>query len=147
MESRKRPSHSKSDGSVGKKLDRLADDIKKLPDRRKKLLEDLMKKRLYDSKEACEILGISLPSLRRAIKLGRIKTIYVGKYLRIPADELNRLVKGQESLSVKEAAELLNVGVTSIRNLIKDGTIKAFRLADAGPFHIPREEIEKLIRG
>ena len=71
----------------------------------------------------------------------------VGKFLRIPAEEIERLVQGQEALSVKEAAELLNVGPKAIRSLIKDGTIQAFRLADTGPFRIPKEEIEKFIRG
>lgn len=145
MEPRKRSSHVE-DGSLENKLDKLAEDIKKLPDRRKKLLEDLMKDRLYDSKEACEILGISLPSLRRSIQLGRIKTVYVGKFLRIPAQEINRLVKGQDVLNVKEAAEILNVGVIMIRNLIKSGQMEAFRLADAGPFKIPRKEVERFMK-
>ncbi|MGK5594267.1 MAG: helix-turn-helix domain-containing protein [Parachlamydiaceae bacterium] len=106
-----------------------------------------MKKRLYDSKEACELIGISLPSLRRAIHLGRIKTVYIGRFLRIPSEEIEKLVQGQDALSVKEAADFLNVGVIMIRNMIKDGRMKAFRLADAGPFRIPREEVEKFIRG
>lgn len=146
MEPRKRPPHAK-DGSLDKRLDKLADDIKKLPDRRKKLLEDLMKDRLYDSKEACEILGVSLPSLRRSIQLGRIKTVHVGRLLRIPSAEINRLVKGQELLNVKEAADILNVGVAMIRTLIKSGQMEAFRLADAGPFKIPRKEVEKFMKG
>lgn len=125
----------------------MANDIKRLPDRRKKLLEDLMKKRLYTSKEACEVLGVSLPSLRRAIQLDRIKTVHVGRFLRIPVEEIEKLVQGQETLSVKEAADFLNVGPKAIRSLIKDGTIQAFRLADSGPFRIPREEVEKFIRG
>ena len=67
--------------------------------------------------------------------------------MRIPAEEIERLVQGQEALSLKEAADLLNVVPKVIRSLIKDGTINAFRIADAGPFRIPREEIEKFIRG
>ena len=59
---------------------------------RKKLLEELAKKKLYDSKQACEILQVSLPSLRRAIARGQIKTVYVGKFLRIPPEELEKLV-------------------------------------------------------
>lgn len=144
MASRKRAPNAEDSG-LKNKLDKLASDINKLSDRRKKVLEDLMKKRLYDSKEACEILGISLPSLRRAIQLGRIKTVYVGKFLRIPADEIERLSKRQELLSVSEAAKLLNVGPVMIRKLIERGEIKAFRLADAGPYHIPKDEIEKFM--
>lgn len=146
MESRKRSSNAK-DGSLEKKLDRLIDDIKKLPNKRQKLLEDLMKDRLYDSREACEILSISLPSLRRSIKLGRIKTVYVGKYLRIPACEINRLVQGEDVLTVEEAANILNVGKIMIRNLIKSGQMEAFRLAEKGPFKIPRKEIERFMKG
>jgi excisionase family DNA binding protein len=121
--------------------------VKKLSDKRNQLLEDLAKNRLYDSVEVCKILKISIPSLRRAIKLGRIKTVYVGKFLRITAQELERLIGSQNTLSVKEAANLLNVGVTAVRNLIKDGSIKALRLADKGPWRIPFEEIEKFTKG
>jgi excisionase family DNA binding protein len=121
--------------------------VKKLSDKRNQLLEDLTKNRLYDSVEVCKILKISIPSLRRAIKLGRIKTVYVGKFLRITAQELERLIGSQNTLSVKEAANLLNVGVTAVRNLIKDGSIKALRLADKGPWRIPFEELEKFTKG
>jgi excisionase family DNA binding protein len=147
MESRKHPSKSK-DGSINDKLDKLADDIKKLPGRRKELLADMMKKRLYDSLEACEILGISLPSLRRAIQLGRIKSVHVGRFLRIPAEEIERLVQGEEGLlNTEEAGQLLNVSPATIRALIKSGKIQAFRLADAGPFKLLKSEIERIAEG
>jgi excisionase family DNA binding protein len=121
--------------------------VKKLSEERNQFLEDLSKNRLYSSLEVCKILNISLPSLRRAIKLGRVKTIRVGKFLRITADEVNRLIGSQKTLSVKEAADLLNVGVIMVRNLIKEGSIKALRLADKGPWRIAVEEIEKFTKG
>jgi excisionase family DNA binding protein len=130
-----------------KKSENFDTTVKKLSDKRNQLLEDLTKNRLYDSVEVCKILKISIPSLRRAIKLGRIKTVYVGKFLRITAQELERLIGSQNTLSVKEAANLLNVGVTAVRNLIKDGSIKALRLADKGPWRIPFEELEKFTKG
>lgn len=146
MESRKRASHSKT-GRINAKLDKLAEDIKQLPDRRKKLLEDLMKKRLYDSKEACEILGISLPSLRRAMKLGRIKTVHVGRLLRIPAEEIERLVQGEEGvINVKDAANLLNVRPETVCTWINAGKIKAFRLTNTGPFKLHKSEIERIAK-
>lgn len=111
------------------------------------MLADIAKNRLFSSAEVCEILKISIPSLRRAIKLGRVKTIYVGKFLRIPATEVERLIGSKDSLSVKEAAELLNVGITAVRKLIKTGKIKALRLADKGPWRIAIEEIEKFTKG
>lgn len=121
--------------------------VKKLSEERNQFLEDLSKNRLYSSLEVCKILNISLPSLRRAIKLGRVKTIKVGKFLRITAAEVNRLIGSQKTLSVKEAADLLNVGVIMVRNLIKEGSIKAVRLADKGPWRIAVEEIEKFTKG
>lgn len=121
--------------------------IKKLSEERNQFLEDLSKNRLYSSLEVCKILNISLPSLRRAIKLGRVKTIKVGKFLRITAAEVNRLIGSQKTLSVKEAADLLNVGVIMVRNLIKEGSIKAVRLADKGPWRIAVEEVEKFTKG
>jgi excisionase family DNA binding protein len=121
--------------------------VKKLSEDRSLFLEDLAKNRLYSSVEVCKILNISVPSLRRAIKLGRVKTIFVGKFLRITAEEVNRLIGSQKTLSVKEAAEILNVGVYMVRNLIKEGSIKAVRLADKGPWRIAVEEIEKITKG
>ena len=121
--------------------------VKKLSEERNQFLEDLSKNRLYSSLEVCKILNISLPSLRRAIKLGRVKTIKVGKFLRITAAEVNRLIGSQKTLSVKEAADLLNVGVIMVRNLIKEGSIKAVRLADKGPWRIAVEEVEKFTKG
>jgi excisionase family DNA binding protein len=121
--------------------------VKKLSEERSQFLADLAKNRLYSSIDVCKILNISVPSLRRAIKLGRIKTVRVGKFLRITAQEVERLIGSQKTLSVKEAAELLNVGVIMIRNLIKEGSIKALRLADKGPWRIAAEELEKFTKG
>ena len=114
---------------------------------RTKILEDMATNRLYDSKEAIEILGISLQSLRRAIAIGKIKTVRVGRMLRIPADEIKKLVQGEAALlNVSEAAHILNVGIFTIRTLINTGKIKAFRLANHGPFKIPKSEIERIAK-
>ena len=123
------------------------DEVEKLAASRNQKLEDLAKNRLYTSAEVCKILNISIPSLRRAMKLGRIKTIKLGRFLRIKAEEVERLVGSQNTLNVKEATALLNVGVTLVRTLIKDGSIKAVRLADKGPWRIAFEEIEKFTKG
>jgi len=133
-------------GSIDDKLDELAESIRNLPDNRKEELEKLMKKRLFDSLEACAILGISLPTLRRAIKRGEVKTVRLNKFLRIPSEEIDRLMHGQEEqlLTVQQASEILCVGEGSIRNLINAGKIKASRLTDSGPFKIPRSEIDRI---
>lgn len=146
MESRKHSPRDKKSG-VNEKLDKLADEIKKLPSKRKDLIEKMMKKRLYDTAEACEILGVSQPSIRRAIQQGRIKAVHVGRYLRIPAEEIDRLVQGEEGLlNTNEAAKLLNVSPGTIRALINADKIQAFRLADAGPFKMLKSEIERIAK-
>lgn len=122
-------------------------EVEKLSKRRDQFLSDLAKDRLYSSAEVCKILNISVPSLRRAIKLGRVKTVRIGKFVRITAEEVERLIGSKNILSVQEAANILNVGVTVVRNLIKEGSIKALRLADKGPWRIAAEELEKFTKG
>lgn len=138
MESRKRSSHSKSN---------IKDNAEKRINREQTLAE-LKEKSLYNSKEACEILGISLQSLRRAIEKGSIKTVRLGeRYLRIPALEIERLAQGESVLlNVEEAAEILGVSKHMIRSWIKSGKINAFRLADFGPFKIPKSELDRIAK-
>lgn len=117
-------------------------------DERKKLLEEMAKKKLYDSRQACEILHVSLPSLRRAIARGQIKTTYIGKFLRIPSEELEKFVGAQmcHTLSVPEVADLLNVGMIMVRKLIKDGSLKATRLTKTGPWRISFDDYERFLQ-
>ena len=133
--------------SNNEKSENIDNEIKSHSDKRKLFLQELSKKRLYSSEEVCKILHISKSSLRRTIKLGRIKTVFVGRFLRITVDEVDRLIGSQNMLSVKEAASLLNVGVETVRTLIKEESIKALRLANKGPWRIPFEEIEKFTKG
>ena len=138
MESRKRTPHSKVD--LKKKTKSAPEPLD-----RKKIIDTLMKNRLYDSKEVSLLLGISKQSLRRAIATGKIKTVRLGRFLRIPAEEIERLLKGETTLlSVQEAAELLNVSCGAIRALIKEGKIDAFRFADSGPFRIAQSEVMRI---
>ena len=90
-------------------------------------------------------MGISLQSLRRAIALKKIKTVRLGRFLRIPAEEVERIIQGESALlTVAEAAELLNISVFTIRLLIKSGKIKAFRLANKGPWKIAKSDVERI---
>jgi excisionase family DNA binding protein len=138
-----------TEGSMSKKLDELAENIKKLPDSRKKILEELMReKRLFAPLEACDILGIALPTLRRQITLGRIKTTYVGRLLRIPSDEIARIMEGEQAyLDSDEVAKLLSVTKGTVCKMIKRGLIKAVRFTDTGPFRIPKSEIDRISSG
>jgi excisionase family DNA binding protein len=137
MESRKRASHTK---------DNIKKENRRAPER-EKVIAELKQNALYDTKEACELLGISTQSLRRAIAAGKVKTVRLGRFLRIPATEIDRLAKGETALlSAQEAAELLNVSIHMIRTLIKAEKIDAFRLAKSGPFKIPKSEIDRISR-
>jgi excisionase family DNA binding protein len=137
MESRKRAPHSKS---INKDLA----DQPPLPDRRE-LVEDIMKNRLYASKEVSALLDISYQTLRRSIAKGSIKTVRVGRFVRIPAEEVMRLMKGETTLlTVQEVAAMLQVSTFTVRALIKAGKIDAFRLADQGPFRIRESEMKRI---
>lgn len=129
------------------KLDELADRLGRLPEKRRKMLENLLKKKLLDSKEVCEILGVSLPTLRRWIARKEIKFVKVSRFIRFPSEEIFRMVEYQEALSVPEVAEILGVGVIAVRNMIKRGEINAFRMSEGGHYHITRAEVERIMKG
>ncbi len=137
MESRKRASHIKNS-------------LKRNPEEtlsRDAIIANMKKNASYDSKEASELLNISIQSLRRSIAIGKIKTVRIGRYLRIPAEEIQKLSRGDSTLlNVQEASDLLNISEYMIRSLIKAGKIDAFRLTNSGPFKIPKSEIDRISR-
>jgi excisionase family DNA binding protein len=99
VESRIDPSRDDENRSIEKRLDKLSEDIKKLPPER--------------------------------------------------IEELEKFVHsiGKKVLSIKEAAEMLDVSVDTIRRAIKSGALKAFQLNRAGNYRISIEEIERFMRG
>lgn len=50
-------------------------------------------------------------------------------------------------VSIKEAAEILDVSIDTIRRSIKSGSLKAFQLNKRGAYRIPIEEIERFMKG
>jgi len=50
-------------------------------------------------------------------------------------------------VSIKEAAEMLDVSVDTIRRAIKSGSLKAFQLNKKGNWKITIEELERFMRG
>lgn len=112
---------------------------------KEQLIESLKTKPLFDAKEVCALLDITEPTLRRAIKAGKIKTIYIGRFYRIPSKEIERYLQDdQKLLTVQEAAKLLSVSAITIRSLIKSEKIRAFRLVGKGRFKIAKSEIERI---
>ena len=51
------------------------------------------KKEFYTMKEFADIFRVSLPTIKRWIKKGKIRAVKVEKTVRIPAEEIERLKK------------------------------------------------------
>lgn len=98
MESRINPQSDDEDSGLKERLDKLAEDIKKLPPDRIKQLEKLihsMGKKVISIKEAAEILNVSKDTIRRAIKAGAIKAFQINKMgnWKISIEELEKFLK------------------------------------------------------
>ena len=99
MESRINPPRDDEDSSIEDRLDKLAEDIKKLSPDRVEKLEKLVKsmgKQVLSLKEAAEIFGVSVDTLRRAIKAGSLRAFQISKLgnWKVPIDEVERFLKG-----------------------------------------------------
>jgi len=100
MESREHPERDDKDRGLKHRLDKLADDIRKLPPDRIDQLEKLvhsMGKKVVSLKEAAEILDVSVDTIRRAIKAGSIKAFQINKAgnWKISIEELERFLRGE----------------------------------------------------
>ncbi len=101
MESRKREKRSDEDRSIAERLDKLADDIRKLPPDRVDQLEKVMQsmeKKVLSLKEAAQILGCSIDTIRRAIQSGSLRAFQINKAgkWKILTEELDRFMKGEK---------------------------------------------------
>jgi excisionase family DNA binding protein len=100
VESRINPSRDDEDSSIDERLDKLAEDIKKLPHSRIKTLEKFvhsMGKKAISLKEAAEMMGVSKDTIRRAIKSGRLKAFQINKAgsYRVALEEIERFMRGE----------------------------------------------------
>lgn len=101
MESRINPSSDDEDRRLDERLDKLARDIKKLsPDRVRqleKLVKSMGKKEVVSIKEAAEILGCSVDTVRRAIQTGSLRGFQINKMgnWKIPVEEIERFMRGE----------------------------------------------------
>jgi excisionase family DNA binding protein len=50
--------------------------------------------KLYRVREVSQMLGIGYSTLRRWIKLGRVRVVRVGSQYRIPESEVKKLIEG-----------------------------------------------------
>lgn len=110
MESRINPSRDDENGSIEKRLDKLAEDIKKLPPNRVDTLERLIhaltkreeetpktQKKTFSIKETAEIIGVSRDTIRRAIQSGALKAVQFKKHGNwfITIEEVERFLRGE----------------------------------------------------
>lgn len=141
MEQRKRPPHD--EGRIAKKLDKLADDIKKLSPERKEVLQEAITQRAYSPKDAAVLLGISLMTVRRLMASGKLKFFRIGtKRIRISADEIEPYTN---TVNLCDAAKILGVHDLTIRRLIKSGRLRAIRLGHF--YRIANADIEHIMEG
>jgi excisionase family DNA binding protein len=141
MESRKRASHHE-DGSIKEKLDKLAEDVKKLPQERKAKLQEAISQQAFSPQAAAVMLGVSLSTIRRLMKTGEFKFFRIGtKRIRIAAEEIDRF---RNSVTLGEAAKVLGVNGITIRRLIKSGRLHATRIGR--PYRIAMADIEAIMQ-
>src|SRR3989338_1236453 len=100
----------------------------------------------YSIGEAAGYLGVSIQTLRRWSKSGKISYIRTkGRFRRFPHDELLKIRKyGPNILSVlssKQAGQELGVSFPTLKRWTKLGKINFFKVANR--FFFPREEIEE----
>jgi len=64
-------------------------------------------------------------------------------------EELEKIVHsmGKRVVTIKDAAQILDLHVDTIRRAIKSGALKAFQLNKAGSWRISMEELERFING
>ena len=98
MESRIHPQGDDEDRSIKERLDKLAEDIKKLPPDRigeaEKFIHSMGKKAV-GVREAAQLLDVSIDTIRRAIRRGTLRAFQLNKEgnWKIPMDEIERLMK------------------------------------------------------
>ncbi len=140
-------SQNDENSGVNEKLDKLAEDIKNLPEERTERLRKLMEKDSYTIKEVVKVLGVNYHTVRRAVANGSLKSFRLGeKIVRIPKSELKKYVKGERAYSVAETAKMLEVSALTIRRYIDSGKIKAFRFTKRGPWLIDEAEVQRIMQ-
>lgn len=101
MESRIDSQGNDENSRIKKKLDKLAEDIKRLPPERIDQLEKLvhsMGKKVVSLKKAAEILDVSVDTVRRAIKSGKLQAFQINEAgnWKIKIEELERFMRGEK---------------------------------------------------
>lgn len=147
MEPRKRTPPSKKSSienkrqeKVDEKLNKLAEDVKKLPPERQARFKELLTKKAYTTEEAAKQLGVSISTVRRLMRAGKIAFFKVGPRIRISLSEIDRY---GDCVTLKQAADILGVHKLTVTKLIKTGQLPAHRVS--WPYRIYISDLEKFM--
>lgn len=130
---------------------------------------------LYTIKQASDITGISEETIIRLSMLKKIKTVRIGKSIKIAEEELDKIINyiSGDNISEKtnnqvkktinqmnnlkesrlpiiftaeEVAEILNLSVDNVWLLLKSGQLKGFKIRDGrSSWRIPQEYLNEFI--
>lgn len=101
MESRKRSQNHDEDRGLKERLDKLAQDIEDLPPDRIEKVEGLVKSMTRGAvglRQAASLLGVSVQTLRRAIKSGALRAFQINRAgnWSVPMEEIERFIRGEK---------------------------------------------------
>lgn len=101
----------------------------------------------YTIKEVAEKLGLSVGTVTKLIANERIKSVKIGKSIRIPESALKefemvgKIRKPKGTFTVSEVADMFKITPQTVRKFIHSNQLKAVKQGRS--FYIPKNEIEK----
>lgn len=101
----------------------------------------------YTIKEVAEKLGLSTGTVTKLIASGKIKSVKVGKSVRVPDSAFEefemagKIRKPKDTFTVAEVADMFKITPQTVRKFIHSKQIKAVKHGRS--FYIPKSEIEK----
>lgn len=101
----------------------------------------------YTIKETASKLGLSAGTVTKLVAKGRIKSVKIGKSVRIPEASLKefemvgKIRKPKNTFTVSEVADMFKITPQTVRKFIHSNQLKA--LKQGRSFYIPKNEIEK----
>jgi excisionase family DNA binding protein len=117
--------------------------VSKLSPEELKLLEN---KKLFSVDEIALLLRVSRGVVEKQIHDGHIKIIRIGKRVRISNEEYRRFINKEQLLSIKEAANLINIPPSTIRQLIRQNKIHVGRKGGNRGYGISKQELARFVK-
>jgi excisionase family DNA binding protein len=109
-------------------------------------LKKLQSKKTLTVDEAALLLRVSRTVLDKRIHSGSVKVIRIGKRVRISNEELKRIMTEEPLLTIKEAADLLNIPPTTLKRLIHQEKIHPARKGGGVGYRISKDELSRFVK-